>query len=88
MNAVLASIVFKPDGTGHGLYTEVIDLSCLGRLRIERATAIEFDNRGQLWRVKDRTGVTLFAAPSREACLEWEKEYFQSKDERDQMRSC
>ena len=35
----LASIVFKPDGTGHGLYTEVIDLTRLGRLKVERATA-------------------------------------------------
>jgi hypothetical protein len=72
-----AVITFTTDGTGHGLYTEVIDLSRLGPLQIERATSIEFDNRAQVWRVKDKTGFPLFTSPSREACLRWEKEYFQ-----------
>ena len=76
-----AILTFKPDGTGHGLYTEVIDLSCLGRLRIERATTIEFDNRGQVWRVKDRTGFSLFTSPSRETCLDWERQYFNTREE-------
>ncbi len=77
----LASIVFKPDGTGHGLYTEVVDLTSLGRLKVERATTITFDNRRQVWRVKDRTGFPLFTSPSRETCLEWEKQYFMGKEE-------
>jgi len=81
MDKALASIVFKPDGLGHGLYTEVIDLTSLGRLKVERATTITFDNRLQVWRVKDRTGFPLFTSPSREACLDWEKEYFNRKDE-------
>ena len=81
MDRSSAVITFKTDGTGHGLYTEVIDLSCLGRLRVERATRIEFDNRRQVWRVKDRTGFALFTSPSREACLKWEKEYFNSREE-------
>jgi len=58
---------------GHGLYTEAIDLTSLGRLKVERATTITFDNRLQVWRVKDRTGFPLFTSPSREACLDWEK---------------
>jgi len=77
----IAAITFKPDGTGHSLYTEVIDLSCLGRLRIERATTIEFDNRAQVWRVKDRTGFPLFSSPSRETCLDWERQYFNTREE-------
>ena len=81
MNRNQAAITFTPDGTGHGLYTEVIDLSCLGRLRIERATTIEFDNRGQVWRVKDRTGFSLFTSPSRETCLDWERQYFNTREE-------
>ena len=79
--SALASIVFKPDGTGRCLYTEVIDLSCLGRLKVERATTITFDNRLQAWRVKDRTGFPLFTSPSRQTCLDWEKEYFSKKEE-------
>ena len=79
MTTCSAVVTFKPDGTGHGLYTEVIDLSCLGLLRVERATSIEFDNSRQVWRVKDRKGCALFASPSREACLTWEKAYFNSR---------
>jgi hypothetical protein len=81
MDRALACIMFKPDGTGHGLYTEVIDLSCLGRLKVERATTITFDNRLQAWRVKDRKGFSLFTAPSRRECLEWERQYFESQEE-------
>jgi len=80
-NKPLATLTFKPDGTGHGLYTEAIDLARLGRLRVKRATTITFDNRLQAWRVKDRTGFPLFSSPSRQTCLDWEKEYFNRKDE-------
>ena len=72
----LASIVFKPDGTGHGLYTEVIDLSTIGALEIHRATTIEFNNDSQAWEVKDNDGEILFGNPSRSACLEWEHQRF------------
>jgi hypothetical protein len=77
---IQASIVFGTDGTGRGLYTEAIDLTRLGRLKVARATTITFDNRLQVWRVKDRTGFALFTSPSRQMCLDWEKEYFQRKD--------
>ena len=71
-----ASLVFRPDGTAVGLYTELIDLSRLGVLRIKRASRIEFDDEKQAWRVKDRRGFALFTAPTRRQCLEWEQEYF------------
>ena len=74
-----ASLLFMPDGTVAGLYTEVIDLSLLGRLRIMRAFKVEFDNDKQAWRVKDRRGFALFTSPSRQQCLEWEEQYFNSK---------
>jgi len=76
-----ATLTFTPHGLAHGLYTEVIDLTRLGRLRVVRATTITFDNRLQAWRVKDRTGFALFTSPSREKCLEWEKEYFSRREE-------
>jgi hypothetical protein len=50
-------------------------------LKVERATTITFDNRLQVWRVKDRTGFPLYTSPSRETCLEWERKYFNSKEE-------
>ena len=77
-----ASLLFMPDGTVAGLYTEVIDLRKLGVLRVKRASRIEFDDKKQAWRVKDKTGFPLFTAPSRRLCLEWEQKYFNSKLER------
>jgi hypothetical protein len=69
------------DGTVRGLYTEVIDLASLGRLRIQRASTIEFDNPSQLWRVFDRRGRCVFSDPSRDACLGWEQDYLAPKQE-------
>ena len=81
MNA-MASLIFTPKGMIRGTYSEVIDLACLGRLKISRATRIEFDNIKQSWRVKDMKGQPLFTAPSRRECLEWEQQYFDNKIER------
>ena len=74
-----ATLVFTPDGLGHGLYTEAIDLNKLGRLRIERATTIEFDNRKQVWQVRDVSGTVIFSSPSRTECLEWEHQVFSGR---------
>jgi hypothetical protein len=65
---------FHPSGTVWGLYTEVFDLRVLGRMRIFRATSIQFNQRKQEWEVKDRTRNVLFSNPSRQACLDWELE--------------
>lgn len=65
---------FHPSGTVWGLYTEVFDLRILGRLKIFRATSIQFHQRKQAWQVKDRVGTVLFENPSRQACLDWEME--------------
>ena len=75
------AITFTPDGTGRTLYTEVIDLAQLGRLSIDRATNIEFDNTAQCWRVYDPAGLPLFNAPTRELCLAWEAEYLGKKED-------
>ena len=81
MNETVASLVFSPDGTGHGLYTEAIDLSLLGRLKVKRVSTITFDQRIQAWRVKDRTGFALFTSPSRQECLNWERRYFDRQED-------
>ncbi|MEI6809738.1 MAG: hypothetical protein WCN95_13535 [bacterium] len=75
----MTTIVFTPDGAGHCLYTEAIDLSKLGTLSIKRATTIEFDNKSQYWRVYDNSGVAMYCSPSRETCLEWERQHFNTK---------
>lgn len=79
MNEV--ALTFTPDGVGHGLYTEAIDLGRIGSLAIERATHIEFDNQAQYWRVYDNTGFALFNSPSRQECLDWEHRYLDSQED-------
>ena len=76
MNA--ATLVFQPDGTVRGLYTEAIDLSSLGRLVVKRASRIEFNDDRQAWEVRTVRGRLLFSAPSRQQCLDWERQYFET----------
>ena len=75
-------LVFTPDGNAVGLYTEIIDLQELGVLRVTRASSIEFEDKMQAWRVKDRKGLSLFTSPSHRECIEWEQDYFNNKLER------
>lgn len=65
-----------PSGNVHGLYTEAIDLSTLGPLRVVRASRIEFDNAAQRWNVRDADGLLLFSHPSHQACTDWEHHHF------------
>jgi len=71
------AITFTPDGRGHALYTEAVDLSEIGPLAIRRATTIEFDNDARYWRVRDPAGFALFNSPSRQACLDWERRHLE-----------
>ena len=75
------TLTFTPDGRGHGLYTEAVDLGAIGELCIERATTIEFDNKAQYWRVYDTTGFPMFNSTSRQQCLDWERQYFNSQED-------
>lgn len=75
------ALTFTPDGVGHGLYTEAIDLDRIGQLSIARATLIEFDNNAQTWRVHDNTGFAMFNSPSRQECLDWERQYLESQED-------
>jgi hypothetical protein len=70
-------LVFTPDGLGHGLYTELVELRTIGPLSIERVTLIEFNQGNQEWEVRTAAGgELLFNNPSRAACLSWEHRQF------------
>ena len=71
MTVVLAFTLNERDQTG--LHTELIDLSSLARLEIQRASINEFNNTSQRWEVKNLPGRMLFFARSRQACLTWEQ---------------
>jgi hypothetical protein len=70
------TITFGPTGVGHALYTEIIDLTAVGALTIERATAVEFNHATQDWEVRDLHGHLLHTNASRAACLAWEHQHF------------
>lgn len=68
----------SPDGRIDCLYTEAIDLRALGRLEVVRATEIAFEPAAQQWEVRSfASGRLLFSDPSREVCLQWERENLQ-----------
>ena len=75
------AITFTPDGTGHVLYTEAVNLAVIGPLAIQRATTIAFDNNTQYWRVRDPTGFPMFNSPSRQECLDWERQYLETQED-------
>ena len=73
----MKSFILTVDETGRAycLYSEVIDLSQLGSLEIERASTIEFNGQRQKWEVRNRKRVTLFTDWSRQNCLGWEQSH-------------
>lgn len=83
------TLTFTPTGEVVGLYTEVIPLTELGSLHIERWTLLEFNNSTEEWEVKrlTRNGQTdptvLFSHPSRQACLHWEHGQFNGEPDDD-----
>ena len=70
------NLTFAPDGTGHCLYNESIDLHKLGTLSCRRASLVEFNESAQQWQVKTVEGrKVLFQSSSRQACLDWEQDH-------------
>lgn len=76
-----AVLTFDPDGTAQGLYTEAIPLHELGRLCVRRASTIEFDDAIQKWVVRSPEGAELYQSPSRQQCLDWEREFYNNRKE-------
>lgn len=71
-------LIIDPDGTGHCLYSEILDLRSLGPIECRRASHIEFDQKSQRWQVltPDRSKV-LFSWDSRKGCENWERSHLQ-----------
>lgn len=72
-------ILFSKDGRGFCLYSDILPRLDLGRLRIRRATRVEFDSGRQSWSVRSPSGV-LYRNPRRELCLRWEHRHFNRPD--------
>ncbi len=69
------SLTIAPDGTARCLWSEAVPLHELGRLEVQRACTVEYDNQAQAWRVFDAAGDCLYCSPSRETCLAWERKH-------------
>jgi hypothetical protein len=66
-----------PNGTIRCLYTNEVNLAELGRLNINRASHVEFDNHLRRWVVTSaKTEKRLHSAATREEALEWEHQYY------------
>jgi len=71
------NITFTPEGLGVCLYTDHINLSAIGLLKMQRASMIEWKEDGQLWQVIEAsTGKILHENKSRQACIDWEIKHF------------
>ena len=75
MTSAKITLRIQPSGRVDCLYTDAIDLRALGPLEVYRATDIRFCEISQEWKVRCAvTGALLHTDPSREACLDWERD--------------
>jgi hypothetical protein len=76
-----AILFLLPDGRIEALYTEMIHLTTLGSIQIQRLSQVEFNPETQDWAMTDTTGTVLFRDSSRQMCLEWEQHFFNDREE-------
>ncbi len=71
------TIVFASNGIARCLWTEAVPLQELGRLNIQRASTVEFNHTTQVWEVRlvSAPNAVAFAHPSRDTCLNWERNH-------------
>ena len=69
-------IIIDPQGRGHCVYDELLDLAALGRLTIRRASHVEPDEQGR-WMadMSPLGGPRLGPFPCRSAALDAEREW-------------
>jgi hypothetical protein len=73
-------IMIAPGGIVRCLHTDIIDLRKLGRLEVERASNVEFNDKTQAWEVSLPDGKLLQGGfARRDQALAWEREYFEAR---------
>lgn len=60
------------DGTVTGLYNDRLPYRELGRLSVQRASDVSFDEERQVWIAKTPEGKVLAESPNRDACIKGE----------------
>lgn len=66
-------VYLRPDGSFECVYSDVVDVSELGRVEIERASHVEFDNGLQCWVVEWTERMDILRKEG--------KAYFEKRDE-------
>jgi hypothetical protein len=72
---IAAILTVECTGEVRCLYTEALNLSAIGSLKVVRASQIEFNNENQQWEVRSMEGNLVYSDCSRTACLEWERKW-------------
>ena len=68
-----------PNGTIKCLYNEQLDLASLGKLKIKRASYVEFNNKKQRWEAKLPSGKLIGIGKTRSKAVIAEIKYLESK---------
>jgi hypothetical protein len=70
-------MIFGTGGTGRCLWTEAVPLQELGRLDVQRASTVEFNQTRQVWEVRLASApeVVAYEHSSRDTCLDWERSH-------------
>jgi hypothetical protein len=77
---VKVRLLVKTSGDVRCLHTDAIDLRKLGRLEVERASNVEFNDKAQSWEVSLPDGTLLQGGfARRDEALAWEREYFEAR---------
>jgi len=59
------------------LYTDEVPFSCLGKLKVERYSNVEYNNETGRWEaILASTGQVIATDISRESCINRERQYF------------
>lgn len=66
------------DGSLAMLHDDAVDLSEFGRVEIQRASHVEFNNRASCWIVRSAKTMNVFTSgfKTRADALAWEKTYY------------
>jgi len=76
-------LMIDTNGNVHSLYTDLIDLSQLGKMKVSRASNVEFDNDTQTWSVKLASTGEVISPPegfkTRPEALNFEVKYLQDR---------
>lgn len=72
-------IAFDPTGEARAVQDDILASLDLGRMAMERASTVEWNETGQEWEVRfTDSQEVVYRHPSREQCIAWEVKQLQA----------